>query len=116
MFWRLSLFFVLQVTLSGWVLGAEKLDEFVFDIPKQRADLSLIEFAEQANMTLLFPLEQVEGKQTNQLSGQYSIKTGLSILLKNTGLMTEIRENGQISISVDPNTDGENNMNNKPKL
>jgi hypothetical protein len=46
----------------------------VFDIPAQRADLSLISFAEQANMTLLFPFNKLKEKRANRLSGKHSIK------------------------------------------
>lgn len=50
-------------------MAAEKSDKATFNIPRQRADLSLISFAEQADITLLFPLDKIEGKQTNKISG-----------------------------------------------
>ena len=48
-------------------------DKAVFNIPRQRADLSLINFAEQADITLLFPLDKIQQLQTNTIAGEYSI-------------------------------------------
>ncbi|MFD2165992.1 TonB-dependent receptor [Thalassotalea euphylliae] len=78
-----------------------------FNIPRQRADLSLIQFAEQADITLLFPLDKVADKQTNALVGEHDLMKGLSTLLADTGLQIRVSEQGQLSISVDP--DGESN-------
>ncbi len=85
-----------------------------FDIPAQRADLSLISFAEQANMTLLFPFDKLKARNANRLNGKYSIKEGLSIMLKNTGLEVKSRRNGQISITINSKFE-EDNMKNIPK-
>jgi hypothetical protein len=45
-----------------------------FDIPQQRADLSLTEFAEQADITLIFPFDDAAKIVTNKLAGRYSIE------------------------------------------
>ena len=37
----------------------KKAETFHFSIPQQRADLSLITFAEQSNITLLFPFDEI---------------------------------------------------------
>jgi len=84
------------------VLAAEKLDKVTFNIPRQRADLSLISFAEQANITLLFPLDKMAGIQTNQISGLHTLMDALTLLLKNTGLKTNVSQSGQLSILIDP--------------
>ena len=95
--------FVLIFSLpNSWVLADEIIEKVTFNIPRQRADLSLINFAEQADITLLFPLDKMAGKQTNHVSGQYSIMKALQIMLKDTGLKTGISENGQLSIFIDP--------------
>jgi len=107
---------VLIYCLSTNVVIAEQIDKTVtFNIPRQRADLSLINFAEQANITLLFPVDKMEGKQTNALMGQYSILNGLNALLNDTGLKTDISENGQISILIDPSFESNNDMANYKK-
>jgi TonB-dependent receptor len=98
-------------SLSGNVLAAEKSDKVIFNIPRQRADLSLISFAEHANVTLLFPMEKVQGKKTNSVIGYYSIVNALVKLLKNTGLKTATDESGQLSILIDPNFKQNNDTN-----
>lgn len=85
-------------------------DKAAFNIPRQRADLSLINFAEQADITLLFPLDKIADKHTNRLYGQYSIMNALEILLKDTGLKTDISESGQLSILIDPRFERTNDM------
>mgnify|MGYP006879680497 CR=1 FL=1 len=63
--------FILIFSLSSrWAIAQESTEKVKFNIPRQRADLSLINFAEQADITLLFPLDKLEGKQTNPVSGE----------------------------------------------
>lgn len=102
-------------SLSGLVSAEEKPKLVTFNIPRQRADLSLIKFAEQADITLLFPLNKIKGKEANRLIGQYSIINALKILLKNTGLKTEVSESGQLSILIDPSFERNDNMANYKK-
>ena len=46
--------------------------EFDFDIPQQAMNTALIEFAEQADLTLVFPDDLVRGKFANAVIGRYS--------------------------------------------
>ncbi|WP_375279100.1 STN domain-containing protein, partial [Pseudoalteromonas marina] len=85
-------------------------DKAVFNIPRQRADLSLINFAEQADITLLFPLDKIQQLQTNTIAGEYSIINALQILLDGTGLRPQVSEDGQISILIDPSFERTDNM------
>ena len=105
-------------SLSDNVMAAETSDKIMFNIPRQRAGLSLINFAEHADVTLLFPMDKVLGKKTNSVVGHYSIVNALVKLLKNTGLKTEISESGQLSILIDPSFERNNNRNdyNKNKI
>ena len=73
--WLLTcVFVVLCSSQSGRVIAAdygintsaEEAKTFNFDIPEQRADLSLIAFAEQSNMTLLFPFDEMKNRQANR--------------------------------------------------
>lgn len=73
-----------------------------FNLPKQNADLSIVDFAEQANITLLFPLDKLEGITTNEVIGWYNVSRALFVLLANTGLKAEIDHRGQFSIVIDP--------------
>ena len=108
--------FILIYSLSShWVVAEEKNEKVMFNIPRQRADLSLINFAEQADITLLFPLDKMEGKQTNPVSGKHSIMNALQMLLKDTGLKTDVSESGQLSILIDPSFERNNDMANYKK-
>ena len=60
-----------------------------FDIPGQRADRALTEFAEQADLTLMIPHELVQDKQANELIGEYTLQEGIRRLLNGTGLTPE---------------------------
>ena len=109
------IFIAMLYSLSNWAVATEKNDKVIFNIPRQRADLSLINFAEQADITLLFPMDKMDGKQANPVSGEYSIMDALNILLKDTGLKTDISESGQLSILIDPSFERQNNMTNYKK-
>src|SRR5687767_9913035 len=82
---------------AAWASG--RLDEVVyFDIPQQRADLALTAFAEQADLTLIFPYEKVSEITANRLIGEYSIEEAISRLLANTPVKMAVSANGQLSI------------------
>ena len=61
-----------------------------FDIPAQRADLALTEFAEQADLTLVFRVDEVRDKLANALQGRFTIEDGAQRLLAGTGLEATI--------------------------
>ena len=63
---------------------------FEFDIPQQSVGTALTEFAEQADLTLVFPDEVVRGKSGNALIGRYTLQEGVDILLAGTGLTPTI--------------------------
>lgn len=87
-----------------------------FDIPQQRADLSLIEFARQANITLIFPFTEAMDVTANPLVGNYSIEDAVRLLLANTRLKVSVGENGQLMITSNQ-TQGEiDSMHTKNKL
>ena len=94
----------LLMTLSSkaWADGA-RLDTVVpFNIPQQRADIALTTFAEQANLTLIFPYDKVNAIRANEVVGRYSIEEGFNRLLSNTALKMTVGDNGQLSINTDP--------------
>lgn len=72
-----------------------------FDIPQQRADISLTEFAKQANITLIFPFDDVKQLQTNSLQGEYSITDAVALLLRDTQLFVNIGADGQLTILME---------------
>ena len=107
---------VLSISLASPVL-ANSTSLHQFAIPQQRADLSLIEFAEQADITLLFPVEQIDQIQANALTGHYPAAKAIELLLIGTGLRGEFNDKGQLVISLNTNVEQDNDMaHNKNKV
>ena len=80
------------------IASAEKM-EFNFNILQQEVNSALIEFAEQADLTLMFPDKLVKGKSANKLIGTYSPQEGINILLAGTGLTPMFRSKILLSIT-----------------
>ncbi len=70
-----------------------------FNIPRQRADLSLIEFAEQANITLIFPFDSAVYVTTNALTGEHSIEEAINLLLTDTRLLVSVEDEGPMILA-----------------
>jgi len=66
--------------------AADVTEAIAFSIPAKRADEALTLFAEQADMTLIFPLEIAVQHQANAVSGSYRPMQALRMLLDGTGL------------------------------
>ena len=106
---RLLLFLFLAVTAQS----AQADRKIHFNIPPQRADLSLTAFAKQARLTLIFPFDLVKTKTTNNLVGEYQIEEAIRILLRGTGLEADVSDDNQLKISVGQPLGGRQNMNDK---
>lgn len=92
---------LLCVSAYGWAQDDSEDARVLFDIPKQRADHALTEFAEQADLTLMVPHDLVRDKAANALIGEYSLEEGADILLAGTGLNPEFSNKLVMSISID---------------
>jgi iron complex outermembrane receptor protein len=90
--------------------------KYDFDIPRERADLALTAFAEQANLTLIFPYDKVKEIEAHKLSGHYSISDALDILLRNTGLRMVVDTSGQLMIIQNTNNQESEEMPKKSTL
>ena len=87
-----------------------------FDIPQQRADLALTQFAEQANLTLLFPFDGVRDRMANALTGEYTLDEAIDVLLAGTGLTPTFKNALVLDIAIDSDpTIEEDSMNTKRK-
>ena len=87
-----------------------------FDIPQQRADLALTQFAEQANLTLLFPFDGVRDRTANALTGEYTLDEAIEVLLAGTGLTPTFKNALVLDIAIDSDpTKDEDSMNTKNK-
>ncbi len=71
-----------------------------FDIPPQEAPAALRQFAIQANASVLFPFDALEGVRTNGVSGTYEAADALAILIDGTGLGATLTPNGQLIVHV----------------
>ena len=68
---RLFLLPMLVLCSSPTLSASERVNESVIDfhIPQQALSSALIEFAEQADLTLIFPDQLVQGKWSKSVSG-----------------------------------------------
>ena len=108
--WFVLLFMVLPNPVVAEVT-TEKLIQF--NVPEQRIDLALTQFAEQANITLLFPTDEMGELMANELLGEYSVSEGVDILLAGTGLIPTFKNTLVLNIVLDQNNNLETNMNNR---
>lgn len=93
---------VLLLILSTAAMAAEREQEVIqFEIPQQRADVSLTLFAEQANLTLILPYEVAQTVETNRLVGSYTVAAGIEVLLAGTLLSPEFDEQGLLTNITD---------------
>ncbi|MEJ0039901.1 MAG: TonB-dependent receptor [Gammaproteobacteria bacterium] len=81
--------------------------EGYFDIPEQRADLALTAFAQQAQLVVFFPFEEISRVTANRLVGQYSVDEGVKILLRDTGLTAHIEVGRQLVVRVYADEEGD---------
>lgn len=85
-------------------LIAQQPDKLIsFDIPQERAELSLTKFAEQADRTFVFPYDQVEGIMTNRLIGDFTLEVAINQLLEGTDLSPAFSDDGLLTIKVEEN-------------
>ena len=91
--------FCVAVCLFSQMLLAQSKQSFQdFNIDSSYADVSLIEFAKQADLTIIFPYEKVQSRQANSLKGSFTIEQGMSRLLENTGLAASFETDGVVTI------------------
>lgn len=73
--------------------------EYEFRIPATDASTGLNLLAKQSNTPLLFLNERVGDRQTNRVSGTYTIEEALELLLKDTSIKASINQNGVLTVS-----------------
>lgn len=107
-----SLLFLVMAFFNE-ALSTESSKRLDFNIPKQTAFSSLIQFAEQADITFMFPVNNIENVETNSVVGKYTSSKALELLLKDTKLEVISDEKGKISILLDSSLERNNMFNNK---
>ncbi len=73
------------------------------DIPALNVADALNELAEQTDVVMLFPYEDVKARQANAVVGHYSLMGALTILLQGSGLVGSLSDKDVIVISVASN-------------
>ncbi len=93
----------LLMTLSTMVMAADAGQDgrISFDIPQQRADLALTQFADQADLTLIFPFDEAREKTANRLVGDYPLEEAVEILLAGTGFNPTFSNRVVLNIATD---------------
>jgi len=81
--------------------------EIYFNIPEQRADLAIVEYAEQADVTFIIPLMEVEKKIANSVVGSYTKEEAIILLLRDTGLEPELDTNEVLRVYSQKTNDPE---------
>ena len=89
---------ILGFGFAVWASAAET--EFEFNVPRQPVRSALMEFAEQADLTLVFPDDVVRDKSANALTGRHTLQQGADILLAGTGLTPMFSDATVLSISA----------------
>lgn len=94
---------------AAWAEATATYKEVYFDIPQQRADVSLTQFAKQADLTLIFPYDVVRKETANRLAGRYSIDVAVRKLLAGTELQPVFDEQGALIAitSIEIDTEGD---------
>ena len=89
--------------------------EFDFDIQQQAVHTALVEFAEQADLTLVFPDDVVRNKSANALIGKYTLQDGVEVLLAGTGLTPMFSDRVVLSITAEQQLTNKGNTVDKTK-
>ena len=108
---------LLGVSTVVWADEPSNTSTVTFNIPQQAADRALTLFAEQADLTLIFPPELVGDKEANELIGTYTHEEGAKILLDGTGLAPSFSNEVVMNVTIDDtSSSGENAMNATKKV
>ena len=100
------------LSLSSTGLKADDVDlkEIIhFNIPQQRADIALTQFAEQADLTLVFPYDEVRDRTANRTVGEYSKEDAVENLLAGTGLKPTFTSESVVNIALGSQSEPEGN-------
>jgi len=69
-----------------------------FDIPAGPAEQTLIDFAKQSDLTIVFPYTKVTTKTTNAIVGSLQIEQAVNNMLDGTGLVASFETDGILTI------------------
>ena len=99
---------LLLLTQTAYARPGDKLIDF--NIPRQRADAALNQFAQQADIQLLFRYDVVNRFFANSVIGRYTPEDALQRMLQDTGLKAVYSEQGSLTIQIDEQYQGDKAM------
>jgi outer membrane receptor protein involved in Fe transport len=73
-----------------------------FDIPSERGDLALRDFARQVHRQILFPYPEAHAQTTPAVRGEMTAEQALSILIRATGLQVTTSDDRVIALAIAP--------------
>jgi iron complex outermembrane receptor protein len=82
---------------AAWAQGANQ--SIRFDIPPAAAHRALNQFAQQANVQLLYPYDRVQGLRLKGLSGSFSVDEGIARLVAGTCLEVTFSSGANVVLS-----------------
>jgi iron complex outermembrane recepter protein len=85
----------------GGRAGDQGKESVYFDIARQPADQALVEFAEQAGETFLFPVDKASKVTANAVRGRFTPQQAIDRLLDGTGLKPRFDVDGILNVSVE---------------
>lgn len=94
---------LLAIPLACTALAAWAVE---LNVPAQSLEAALIDFAEQANVRLVYDATLTRSQQAPALQGDYSVTDGLQRLLKGSGLTYRVDVDGTVSLQPLPPTEG----------
>ncbi|MDT8397519.1 MAG: TonB-dependent receptor [Pseudomonadales bacterium] len=113
--WLLLVLAVLMLMAPIALAGPEE-DTVHFDIQAQPVGTALLEFAQQAQVPILFPSGNLNGIKAKRLTGEYRLDEALKVLLTGTGIEASITANsGQIVVRMVPDTQNNDLLNQRGK-
>ncbi len=96
--------FVLLISATG-ILADD--NEFVFNIPSQRASTALNLLGQQTNEQILYLYDVVQGINTQAVIGKYTLDVAIERLLRDTKLVVRRNERGVLAVSLIENNKNE---------
>ena len=95
---------ILAALLYGTATGAWAAAEpkVHYDIPAQRADAALSEFARQSGRQILFPFDRASIRNTPALSGDFTVTEALALLARAAGLVVASLDGRTIALVAAP--------------
>lgn len=91
--------FLAALAVLPLAMAAAQAQAVQLDVPAQRLDAALIDFAEQADVRLLYEAGLTRGSGVAQaLKGDYSVVDGLQRLLEGSGLSFQTGDDGTITL------------------